>query len=94
MRAFRRTAATVSISATTTSANSAIAGDAQVVQVTNPGTTVAFVAFGPTGVVATAADIPIGAGQTLYLHKSGAAFVAALMASGTATIYVCPGEAE
>jgi hypothetical protein len=94
MTVFRRAGATVSIAATTTSGFVGVSADAQVVQVTNSGTTVAFIAFGPTGVVATAADIPIAGGQTLYFHKAGSAFIAALMASGTATIYVCPGDAQ
>ena len=94
MTVFRRAGATVSIAATTTSGFVAVSADAQVVQVTNSGTTLAFIAFGQTGVVATAADIPILGGETLYLHKAGTAFVAALMSSGTATIYACPGDAQ
>ena len=94
MTIFRRAGATVTLSGTTTSSFAAILAEAQVVQVTNTGTTAVFIAFGPTGVVATAADIPVGAGQTLYLHKAGSAFIAALMASGTATIYACPGDAK
>lgn len=94
MTVFRRAGATVALSGTTTSSFAAIVADPQVVQVTNTGTTLAFIAFGPTGVVATAADIPVNGGATVYLHKAGSAFVAALMSSGTATIYVCPGDAK
>jgi hypothetical protein len=91
MTVFRRAGPTVSIAATTTTANTAIQSEGRVVQVTNSGTTVAFIAFGPTGIVATAADIPIAGGQTLYFDKAGSPFIAALMSSGTATIYACPG---
>lgn len=95
MTVFRRAGATVSISATTTSANSAIVGDPQAVQVHNTGTTLAFIAFGTAaGLAATTADIPLPGGATLYLHKAGATYIAALMASGTATIYACPGDAK
>lgn len=95
MTVFRRAGATVSIAATTSSGNVAIVGDPQVVQVSNAGTTVAFVSFGTAvGLVATAADIPVPGGATLYLHKAGATYMAAIMASGTATIYACPGDAK
>lgn len=97
-------ASTTSISATTTTSRVAIAFSNPdyarcQVQIINTGTGTVFVAFGDGTVTATvpngatAGSIPIGAGQNvLFTLRRGETNVAAITASGTATVYVTPGE--
>lgn len=81
---------TVSIAATTSSGSVAFdATGAGTVRVYNDGTTPAMVAF---GAVATADDCIVPPGlSTLYL-PDGVTEVAAIMATGSATLYFTPGK--
>ncbi|GAA0696320.1 hypothetical protein ISN75_06810 [Dyella marensis] len=84
----------VTIAATTTSANQAFTagGPLQNVAVTNAGTAVAFVRLGVGAQTATTADMAIAPNATVILTKGLADNIAAICASGTATIYAIPGE--
>lgn len=82
---------TVTVSATSTSSNTTFTGGPTVI-VTNSGSVETYVAFGLTSsVVATTASIPVGPGQTLTLSSGNAQYIAAITATGTATIIATPG---
>lgn len=88
-------AGTVNIAATTSSAHVQIAsafGGKQRVRVTNSGTTTAFVEFGSTSSVtaSTTASMPV-LGGTSVLVNTGEEYAAAIMGTGTGTIYFTPG---
>ena len=94
MKPFRRTGATITISASTVSAHAAIAEDGQHVRVHNLGSVPAFVCFGRgASLTATVADgVPVGPNESVTLFKGAATRVAAITASGSSTVYLCPGE--
>lgn len=91
-------AATVNIAATTSTGRVKIThqdGRCQV-RVVNPGTTIAFVEFGDSTVVASAtASAPVlggtTAGFTIPKPYNDDIYMAVIMASGTATVYATPG---
>lgn len=92
--AFKPVGATQNISGTTTSASATIGsnGSCQVL-VYNSGTTLAFVVFGVGAATATSAGTPVPPGAVIILTKNpGHDTIAAIMASGTAAIYVQVGE--
>jgi hypothetical protein len=90
---FRANGATVALSATTTSSNAAILADATSVRVVNLGTVATHLAFGSAGALAaTTADLVLGPNESVTLFKGAASRVAARTATGTATVYVTPGE--
>lgn len=92
LQAFKQTGATVTINANTTSANTAIVpGSGEKARVVNAGTTAVFVKFGTSAPTATAADIAVGAGESVELYIGRAVFVAVVAASGTPTVYITPG---
>lgn len=79
--------------ATTTSASVQLDVFSQAVRVVNPaGGAMAFIAFGDVTVTATTARMPIqpGATETFTIGANG--YVAAITASGTATLYFTNGE--
>lgn len=86
---------TAVISGTTTSAAASLpgtAGGGQSVRVFNSGTTIAFVRWAATSPTAVATDIPIAPGATeVFSLPVDAAFVAAILASGTGSIYFTRG---
>ena len=80
---------TVNIAATTSS-NSATLAAGMVVRVYNAGTVPVFIKFGAT---ATTSDTPIPPGIVeVFTDPSGATTVAAITASGTATVYFTSGQ--
>lgn len=87
---------TVAVSATTTSASGTLgaAGTAATaLLVSNAGTVAVAVRVGTGAQTATIADCVILGGQSRVLAKApGADTVAAITASGSATVYVTPGE--
>jgi hypothetical protein len=91
---FRANGATATLSATTTSSSAAILADATSVRVVNLGTVATHLAFGGSAVAATTADLVLGPNESATLFKGAAAYVAARTATGTATVYVTPGEAS
>jgi hypothetical protein len=82
----------VQVTASTSSANEAITvGRAAVVAVGNPGSAVAYVAFGKSAPTVTASDYPILPGEKeLIAIGPGITHCGALMASGTADIEFTP----
>jgi hypothetical protein len=83
-------------------ANPSGAGAAQQYAVWNTGSTYAFVAFGGSAVAATVPNgatpgsfpiAPSTAGRpTVVTVQGNPGYVAAIMASSTGTIYICPGN--
>lgn len=89
-------AGTVSVSATTSTASTSIAaGDVQnpCIRVYNAGTVVAFVTWGAGSATASATTCtPIAPGWSEVFYKANADTVAAITATGTATVYFTPGN--
>jgi hypothetical protein len=85
---------TASVSGTTTTANVAIAGNGESCLVYNPGTTIAFVNFGTDNTVAaTVTGFPIPPGGSRLIGISNLVkYAAAIMGTGTATIYFTRGN--
>lgn len=86
--------ATATLAAGTTSANIALAGTGEAVLVYNAASVVAFIRFGMDNtVVATAADMPIPPGTRMLIHASEfSKTVAAVLASGSGTVYFSRGQ--
>lgn len=95
---FRASGPTLSISATTTSAGStwsqAVASNSPVVRIVNSGTPVVFVRTGKGSQTATATDVAIAPGGTAFLFKNNDDGIAAICATGTATVYATPGYGD
>jgi hypothetical protein len=92
---FAATGPTVNIAAGTSTLNVAVdagaawGGD---IRIYNSGTVPVFVAFGGSTVSATtSAGVPIAPGAVEVLSMYGATHAAAIVASGSATIYFTPG---
>lgn len=58
----------------------------------NAGSEVIFVNFGNSSVAATAVNMPILGGTGVIVNQAGFTHIAARSASGTPTIYICPGH--
>ena len=92
--------ATASISATTTSARAAILQrptGAHQLRLFNPGPSTVFWTYGDGAVTAATTDVPLPAGAIEVVTLSNPAsapvtHVAAITASGTATLYVTTGQ--
>ena len=83
---------TVNIAATTSTGNVTL-GIGAVVRVYNAGTVPVFIKFGIAGVTAATTDMPIPPGIVeVFTEPSGATTVAAITASGTATVYFTSGQ--
>jgi hypothetical protein len=90
---FVRLGATISISASITSANAALSPTtAETIWVCNSGSYMAYVGFGDSTVVATSSDTPIPAGLCGNLSPHGKTYMAALASSNTTTITGTPGS--
>lgn len=90
-----KTAGTVSIAATTSSAAVALGSAGKVIRIYNAdATNIAFVEFGGSGVTASAsASMPIGPGQVAGITRAeSVTHVAAITGSSTATVYFTPGD--
>lgn len=83
---------TATMVATTASASVSIDAHSNSVRVVNTGAAMAFLRFGATSATATTADMPIASGATETFTKGSADKVAAITASGTATLYFTSGE--
>jgi hypothetical protein len=97
MPVFRPMGATVNLAVTTTSGAQALTtslNSREEVRIVNAGTVIVFIAFGASGVTTTAAaGMPILPG-TAETFEVGAdeTHVAAITASGTATLYATTGR--
>lgn len=88
--------ASVKIDATTSSSNSAIGGGKSI-RVQNVGNVPVYIKFGnDSSLTATASDIPImnGSGPEMFRRPQGATHVAAITASGAASVIFTTGEGE
>lgn len=84
--------ATVSIAATTATASATLDVYSNAVRVVNAGTGTAFLRFGKGATTATVTDMPILSGATETFTKGDSTTVAAITATGTATLYFTNGE--
>lgn len=85
--------ATASISVTTSSARVALPAGGGQLAVLNNGGGVVFIKFGDSTVTAAVTDIPVEIGVARGFTPPGTAtHVAAIIASGTATVYFTAGE--
>jgi hypothetical protein len=84
------------ISATTTTGNTAISGSYPIIRVYNAGTAVVKLKWGSGAQTATTSDytVAVAPGAIEAFTKGGADNVAAIMDSGTATVYVNVGVGE
>ena len=89
-----RPTGTVVLNAGTTSANTPLSGGGESVVVTNPTTNLAFVRFGSDGTVnASTADMPVlPASRVLLSINTLISYAAALMTSGSGSIYFTRGD--
>lgn len=97
MTAFRPSGSTVTLSATTTTSGAAIGGasPSKTIRLVSPPTNTAlvFVEFGGPSVTSTTAKMPILPGSIeIFLVSDDLTHIAGITASGSATIYVTPGE--
>jgi len=83
--------ATVTISASTSSARGAITVDCQCLRIVNIGSVATFIKLGDVTVTATNNDFVLAPNEAVLIAKGGIdTYLAALTASGTATVYVTP----
>lgn len=97
MQAFSPTGATVSLAVTTTTGSVALTAPGgsggSDVRLYNAGGSLVFVAFGSSTVQAAVTSLPLPAGQTeVFSVGPGSTHVAAITASGTATLYATTGR--
>ena len=87
---------TATISGTTSSARVAYPVNSDFVRVMNAGTTVAYVRSGDSTVVAAAGTGQFirGASDTVFRRDRNDTHIAAIMVSGSATIYISPVDAD
>lgn len=96
MNPFKCGGATVALAATTASAsNTALPGECSQVRIYNAGPNAAFIRFASAALTADATvDMPIASGNTEVFTKGGSTAIAAICATGSATVYVTPGVGE
>lgn len=83
----------VTISATTTSAATAVGFGSKSLVLTNLGSAVVYISCGLSTVTATAADYPLLPGAQVSITKfQDHTHVGTLAASGTVSVHVIPGE--
>lgn len=89
---------TVTVSATSVTSAAAVGAGSlsatRVVRVAAPASNgaIAFVEFGASTVTATTAKMPVLPGTVEIFYVGGKTHIAAITASGAATLYVTPGE--
>lgn len=87
---------TLTISASTTNAQASFgysdATNNGTALLVNAGAATVFVRWGGAAQTATTSDLPVLSGQSVVVDVSGAQHFAAITASGTATLYVVPGN--
>jgi hypothetical protein len=86
--------ATVSIAAGTTTANVALTGTGEQLELNNTGSVTVFVKLGGTTVEAAVTDYPVLSGQCKLISRNPDSDTrcAAITASGTATLYITVGR--
>jgi hypothetical protein len=101
MSAFTATGNTVNLAVTIATGNVALgtlsSPGGATVRIHNAGSATAFIEFGPSSaiVAALATSMPVPAGLVeAFTINPGITHMAAITASGTATIYATPGQGE
>lgn len=89
-------ATTVSASATTSSAagSGTLNAANTTMEINNAGTVTVFVRWGTGAQTATTSDYPVQAGHCKLVNKGQATNVAAITASGSATVYFTDGNGD
>lgn len=82
---------TVAMAVTTTSSSITLRKDSITMSVYNAGTVVVFIRWGPAPQTALVPDFPIPPGYVMVLDKPGQNTLAAIVATGTSTLYVSQG---
>lgn len=87
---------TASVAVTVASGSVALAGAGNSVELQNDGTVTVFVKLGGSAVTAAVTDYPILAGASKIIGRDPGqqTYVAAITASGTATLYATAGEGK
>lgn len=83
---------TAQLVASTTTARVAIDKNSAAVRVVNAGPNIAFLNFGDSTVTADNAKMPLPVGNTELFTKALATHVAAIVETGSATLYITSGE--
>lgn len=89
--AFTQIGTGATLAVTTSSARVVLGGAAPVANVCNIGSNLAHVRLGSVTVVALVTDVPIPAGFCASLNATGAAYIAGITDSGTASLFVSLG---
>lgn len=89
---FVATGATVSISASSSSARAELVTTAPTTWICNTGTALAYIGFGDSSVTATSSDTPLPGGACGNFSPGGRTYVAAITDSSTTTIKATPGS--
>ena len=79
------------LAVTTASASVAFGSTGPTALITNNGTSTAYIALGTSGVAATTAGTPINAAQSVALDIGANTYLAAITASGTASLAITTG---
>lgn len=91
--AFSQAGDTVTISASTTSANAAITPGVPHILVSNTTSNYVFITTGTAGVVANATKTPINKDSQAVINLPyGHTHVAAVTVAGSGTVYITPGQ--
>lgn len=84
---------TFSVAATTSSANTALDVNAQSVRIVNTGTVAVHFRIAEASTTATTSDPVVGPSSSLLVKKTqGHGNIAIRTNTGTATVFVCPGD--
>lgn len=87
--------ATVTLAVSTTSAEvTTLTASDNIVRIHNGTTGLVHVRWGTTAQTAVTTDMPIGSGHTESFTKNNAIRLAAIMSSGSGTIYITTGNGE
>lgn len=92
---FSPTGPTVTLSATTTTSNGNINAGSAALRVVNAGTAAAFIRWGTGAQTAVITDLPIlPSSMEIFCIPPSATNVGVITGTGTATVYVTPGEGQ
>jgi hypothetical protein len=83
-----------SIPANATSASASVPADAKSLRIYNAGTVPVFIRWGRGSQTAVTTDMALAPGSVELFYKGAADTVAAICASGSATVYLTPGAGE
>lgn len=86
---------TKSLSVTTSSSADTLSTSGSDLKLTNTGSNPCFVRIAGAATAAVVADLPVAAGETVYVvRNSDMIHVSAITAASTTTLYATPGDAR